>query len=66
MTLPTIVVMAAVGCAFYLLLLNRAARFGEIPQMLLTFGLSIGAQGLAQVLEWRWKSGCPRHWPWLD
>lgn len=49
-TLPTIVVMAAVGCAFYLLLLDRAARFGEFPQMLLTFGLSIGAQGLAQVV----------------
>src|SRR6202012_2703723 len=44
-------IMAVVGCGFYLLLLKRAARFGDFPQMLLTFGLSIGAQGLAQVLR---------------
>ena len=49
--LPTMFVMAAVGFAFYLLLLDRAARFGESPQILLTIGLSIGAQGLAQVLR---------------
>ena len=49
--IPTIFVMAAVGFAFYLLLLDRAARFGESPQILLTIGLSIGAQGLAQVLR---------------
>ena len=47
--IPTMFVMAAVGFAFYLLLLDRAARFGESPQILLTIGLSIGAQGLAQV-----------------
>ena len=49
--IPTVFVMAAVGFAFYLLLLDRAARFGESPQILLTIGLSIGAQGLAQVLR---------------
>jgi len=49
--IPTMFVMAAVGLAFYLLLLDRAARFGESPQILLTIGLSIGAQGLAQVLR---------------
>jgi len=49
--IPTMFVMAAVGFAFYLLLLDRAARFGESPQILLTIGLSIGAQGLAQVLR---------------
>src|SRR5450759_5687380 len=48
---PTMLVMAIVGCAFYLLLLDRAAHFGESPQILLTIGLSIGAQGLAQVLR---------------
>ena len=49
--IPTMFVMAAVGFALYLLLLDRAARFGESPQILLTIGLSIGAQGLAQVLR---------------
>lgn len=49
--LPTMLIMAVVGCAFYLLLLDRAAHFGESPQILLTIGLSIGAQGLAQVLR---------------
>ena len=49
--LPTMLIMAIVGCAFYLLLLDRAARFGESSQILLTIGLSIGAQGLAQVLR---------------
>jgi branched-chain amino acid transport system permease protein len=49
--IPSMFVMAAVGLAFYLLLLDRAARFGESPQILLTIGLSIGAQGLAQVLR---------------
>ena len=49
--IPTMFIMAAVGVAFYLLLLDRAARFGESPQILLTIGLSIGAQGLAQVLR---------------
>jgi len=49
--IPSMFVMAAVGFAFYLLLLDRAARFGESPQILLTIGLSIGAQGLAQVLR---------------
>ena len=49
--LPTMLIMAIVGCAFYLLLLDRAAKFGESPQILLTIGLSIGAQGLAQVLR---------------
>lgn len=48
---PTMFVMAAVGFAFYLLLLERASQFGESPQILLTIGLSIGAQGLAQVLR---------------
>ena len=48
--IPTMLIMGAVGVAFYLLLLDRAARFGESPQILLTIGLSIGAQGLAQVL----------------
>jgi branched-chain amino acid transport system permease protein len=48
---PTMLVMAIVGCAFYLLLLDRAAHFGESAQILLTIGLSIGAQGLAQVLR---------------
>ena len=48
---PTMLIMAVVGCAFYLLLLDRAARFGESAQILLTIGLSIGAQGLAQVLR---------------
>lgn len=47
---PTMLIMSVAGCAFYLLLLDRAARFGESPQILLTIGLSIGAQGLAQVL----------------
>jgi branched-chain amino acid transport system permease protein len=49
--IPSMFVMAAAGFAFYLLLLDRAARFGESPQILLTIGLSIGAQGLAQVLR---------------
>ncbi len=49
--LPTMLIMAVIGCAFYLLLLDRAAHFGESPQILLTIGLSIGAQGLAQVLR---------------
>ena len=49
--LPTMLIMAIVGCAFYLLLLDRAAHFGESPQILLTIGLSIGAQGLAQVVR---------------
>ncbi len=49
--IPTMAVMAIVGCLFYLLLLDRVARFGESPQILLTIGLSIGAQGLAQVLR---------------
>ncbi|HXD43071.1 MAG TPA: branched-chain amino acid ABC transporter permease [Ramlibacter sp.] len=49
--LPTMLIMAVVGCAFYILLLDRAAHFGENPQILLTIGLSIGAQGLAQVLR---------------
>ena len=49
--LPTMFVMAAVGVAFYLLLLDRAARFGKSSQILLIIGLSIGAQGLAQVLR---------------
>ena len=48
--LPTAAVMAVLGLAFYLLLLDRAAKFGETPQILLTIGLSIGGQGLAQVL----------------
>jgi branched-chain amino acid transport system permease protein len=48
---PTMIIMTGIGCIFYLLLLDRAARFGDFPQMLLTFGLSIGAQGLAQVLR---------------
>lgn len=48
---PTMLVMAIVGCAFYLLLLDRSAHFGESAQILLTIGLSIGAQGLAQVLR---------------
>ena len=39
-------IMAVVGAVFYVLLLNRAARFGDSPQILLTIGLSIGAQGL--------------------
>lgn len=47
---PTMLIMAVVGAIFYLLLLDRAAKFGESPQILLTIGLSIGAQGLAQVL----------------
>lgn len=49
--IPTVAVMALVGYAFFLLLLDRAARFGESAQILLTIGLSIGAQGLAQVLR---------------
>lgn len=49
--LPSLVIMAVVGFGFYILLLDRAARFGESPQILLTIGLSIGAQGLAQVLR---------------
>jgi branched-chain amino acid transport system permease protein len=52
--IPTMLIMGAVGVAFYLLLLARAARFGESPQILLTIGLSIGAQGLAQAI---WGSG---------
>jgi len=48
---PTMLIMAVIGSAFYLLLLDRAAHFGESPQILLTIGLSIGAQGLAQVLR---------------
>ena len=48
--IPTMLIMGAVGVAFYLLLLDRAARFGESPQILLTIGLSIGAQGLAQAM----------------
>jgi branched-chain amino acid transport system permease protein len=48
---PTMLIMAITGAAFYLLLLGRAAHFGESPQILLTIGLSIGAQGLAQVLR---------------
>ncbi len=47
---PTMLIMGVVGAAFYFLLLDRAAKFGESPQILLTIGLSIGAQGLAQVL----------------
>ena len=50
-TVPTMLAMAVLGCVFYLILLRRAARFGAFPQMLLTFGLSIGLQGLAQVLR---------------
>jgi branched-chain amino acid transport system permease protein len=50
-TVPTMIIMALIGCLFYVLLLKRAARFGAFPQMLLTFGLSIGAQGLAQVVR---------------
>jgi branched-chain amino acid transport system permease protein len=49
--LPTMLVMTLVGAAFYVLLLRRAAKFGETAQILLTIGLSIGAQGLAQVLR---------------
>ena len=49
--LPTMLVMVLVGAAFYLLLLRRAAKFGESAQILLTIGLSIGLQGLAQVLR---------------
>ncbi len=49
--LPTMLVMTIVGAAFYLLLLRRAAKFGETAQILLTIGLSIGTQGLAQVLR---------------
>lgn len=49
--IPTGLVMAGVGIAFYVLFLARAAKFGETPQILLTIGLSIGMQGAAQVLE---------------
>jgi len=49
--IPTTLVMSVVGAAFYLLLLRRAATFGETPQILLTMGLSIGMQGAAQVLQ---------------
>jgi branched-chain amino acid transport system permease protein len=48
---PAMLIMAVVGACFYLLLLDRAAKFGESPQILLTIGLSIGGQGLAQVLR---------------
>ena len=48
---PTMLIMAVIGAAFYLLLLDRAAQFGESPQILLTIGLSIGVQGFAQVLR---------------
>ena len=50
-TVPAMLIMAVVGAVFYLLLLDRAAKFGESPQILLTIGLSIGGQGLAQVLR---------------
>jgi len=48
--IPTMVVTAGVGALFYVALLDRAARFGESPQILLTIGLSIGGIGLAQVV----------------
>jgi branched-chain amino acid transport system permease protein len=50
MVIPTVVVMAGIGYCFYKFLLRRTARFGEGPQILLTIGLSIGLQGLAQVI----------------
>jgi branched-chain amino acid transport system permease protein len=49
--IPTALVMSAVGVIFYVVLLARAAKFGETPQILLTIGLSIGMQGAAQVLQ---------------
>ena len=49
--IPTALIMAGVGIVFYVLLLARAAKFGETPQILLTIGLSIGMQGAAQVLQ---------------
>ncbi len=46
---PTTMILAAVGVAFYLLLLQRAARFGDTAQILMTIGVSIALQGAAQV-----------------
>lgn len=48
--LPGAILMGGLGCAVYLLLLRRAAAFGEAAQILLTVGLSLGMQGAAQVL----------------
>lgn len=48
--IPTVAVLAAAGIAFYLVLLQRAARSGETAQILLTIGVSIALQGGAQVL----------------
>lgn len=50
-TIPAMLIMMGVGYAFYILLLDRAKKFGDFPQILLTFGLSLGLQGLAQVIR---------------
>src|SRR3974390_2538278 len=44
---PAMLIMAVVGACFYLLLLDRAAKFGESPQILLSIGLCIGGARLA-------------------
>jgi len=49
--IPTTVVMSGAGVLFFFLMLRRAARFGEGAQILLTLGLSIFLQGVAQVVE---------------
>jgi len=49
--IPTTVVMSGIGVLFFFLMLRRAARFGEGAQILLTLGLSIFLQGVAQVVE---------------
>jgi len=49
--IPVTFVMAGMGVLFYFLMLRRAARFGEGAQILLTLGLSICLQGVAQVVE---------------
>lgn len=49
--IPTVVIMAIVGMVFFVVMLDRAARFGESGQILLTIGLSICLQGAAQVFQ---------------
>lgn len=49
--IPTVAIMVLVGMVFFIAMLDRAARFGESGQILLTIGLSICLQGAAQIVE---------------
>jgi len=49
--IPTVAITALLGMLFFVVMLDRAARFGEGAQILLTIGLSIALQGAAHILE---------------